>query len=1300
MPLFWTWSRRVLSLVLVLSLLIQSSSLILPTQPAFAQSSPIASPSAFPPREAPSQQFLRQLAELERVLMPLQETSVQAPMVAASVDVVDAQLAQSWQTFLRVADEVRASLMATEKVLADNNLPLQRTRQQEVLAHFEQQMARLQQDYAALAGGMQRDRSTALAAAGQFLTTLAQARFGPESPLPTFDPLTIRPAPDPGPIQRRPALDASTLFVPPAQLSRSGIDVAASASAAPRQIAEGEAIPVELQQLASELSHDPQKIFAYVYNHIVYEPYYGERKGALLTLWEGRGNDVDTASLLIALLRASGISARYAQGTVAIDAADALNWLGNAPNLNTAAVILAKGGVPVSISDDGKLVKEHVWVEMETAATPTPTSTLIPTVPPPGTPTLIPTTPPSTPTPIPTVTPTPVATPPGGTSATSLYLPLILSQNTPSAARATDQSSAQNASDPAVPAPADASQAPSHWAALDASIKRYQYYEPLDMATITGFDAEQWVDEVRARSPVSDVLKSVAGLPYVPSADFPEDSDADVEFAYAETQNAISKTVAYLAAHPDLTNFDLFGGSSIITQSADALTGTIDFAILTTEPVSYYTEIPANFQARLTFELFTSSRRDISYSATLSSLANQRITLSYEAASASDQATIDLYNGVLIKTPPVVNIIPVLRVGGAEVARGLPVRLGSPQTRSMTQAPAGLTSYTSQNTVRAGETLAIGIDYGFASIQAMEASQQRLAEAKSTIPANLDGTLLSDAPGHLAEPVMGEMLHMAMVGYFNHLDIYSDLLARQQHMYWARGVSLGVATQNLAFTYFFGSPLDTLGGGMSYDIQQVSFSVTSLRGSAAEERAFFQTSGHTSSALEHSLWEDLGFSSLSTIRLLSSALEQGIPVYRIDASNKAQILPRLQLYSQTESYIATLVNQGQIVTVSERELTLGDWSGVGFIVMDPVTGASGYLISGGLANSMIITNGGAIQEILTEIAAYAWLGLNMGLDLWGIWAGIGLLLVPEPTLLTKLAGVALIAANLAALGFDVADLMSLANGDKAASQYIGEQVTGLLIEAILKRVGIAAAAEIVRRLGPDATSKVVRQLSKVTGTASDRLLSRGFSESELVDLSQRLTTAQAWKTVADVAEQRGDAVVRSLVNNDYIAGKGAIERVADAVRHAPDAPGLQTTIDRAVQRQDFGYAYELQRAVANQNAGQTVLEYGKRVDVTFQRVTGFDASGNPVFGGAATEILEGDLVLNGNIWIDAKHGPQGNQELRIWNQIQKAQQAIDDGLIDGYRFECSSSMGQKMQQWAAINAPDVQFVTQLGDGFP
>ncbi|MFH1813339.1 MAG: DUF6531 domain-containing protein, partial [Pseudomonadota bacterium] len=73
----------------------------------------------------------------------------------------------------------------------------------------------------------------------------------------------------------------------------------------------------EVTALAAELEYNPTKIFEYVANNIRFEPNYaGSLKGAGLTLQSKAGNDLDQASLLIALLRASKVPARYVYGEV------------------------------------------------------------------------------------------------------------------------------------------------------------------------------------------------------------------------------------------------------------------------------------------------------------------------------------------------------------------------------------------------------------------------------------------------------------------------------------------------------------------------------------------------------------------------------------------------------------------------------------------------------------------------------------------------------------------------------------------------------------------------------------------------------------------------------------------------------------------------------------------------------------------------------------------------------------------------------------------------------------------------
>lgn len=74
---------------------------------------------------------------------------------------------------------------------------------------------------------------------------------------------------------------------------------------------------------AAELGNDWQQMFAYV-RSLGYESYRGSLRGIRGTIWSEAGNSLDQASLLIAMLRGSGIPARYRHGILSTERAQEL----------------------------------------------------------------------------------------------------------------------------------------------------------------------------------------------------------------------------------------------------------------------------------------------------------------------------------------------------------------------------------------------------------------------------------------------------------------------------------------------------------------------------------------------------------------------------------------------------------------------------------------------------------------------------------------------------------------------------------------------------------------------------------------------------------------------------------------------------------------------------------------------------------------------------------------------------------------------------------------------------------------
>ncbi|TAL58169.1 MAG: transglutaminase domain-containing protein, partial [Nanoarchaeota archaeon] len=123
----------------------------------------------------------------------------------------------------------------------------------------------------------------------------------------------------------------------------------------------------EVQAKVAELGNSPVALYEYVRNHFTYEPYYGSLKGSQQTLLEMAGNDIDLASVLIGLMRAANIPARYSCGEIELSLDRLMNWIGGVTDPNTAAQILATAGVPGKLlTESGKLKYaqfSHCWVE-------------------------------------------------------------------------------------------------------------------------------------------------------------------------------------------------------------------------------------------------------------------------------------------------------------------------------------------------------------------------------------------------------------------------------------------------------------------------------------------------------------------------------------------------------------------------------------------------------------------------------------------------------------------------------------------------------------------------------------------------------------------------------------------------------------------------------------------------------------------------------------------------------------------------------------------------------------------------
>jgi hypothetical protein len=118
-----------------------------------------------------------------------------------------------------------------------------------------------------------------------------------------------------------------------------------------------------LAQVGS-LTQSPEALFTFVQD-MGYEAYAGSLRGTRGTLWSQAGNSLDQSSLLIAMLRSSGIPARYRHGTLSTAAAQTLILSMFPAAYDTLGYIPPETAISDPANDPEllALVQDHWWVE-------------------------------------------------------------------------------------------------------------------------------------------------------------------------------------------------------------------------------------------------------------------------------------------------------------------------------------------------------------------------------------------------------------------------------------------------------------------------------------------------------------------------------------------------------------------------------------------------------------------------------------------------------------------------------------------------------------------------------------------------------------------------------------------------------------------------------------------------------------------------------------------------------------------------------------------------------------------------
>ena len=226
-----------------------------------------------------------------------------------------------------------------------------------------------------------------------------------------------------------------------------------------------------------------------------------------------------------------------------------------------------------------------------------------------------------------------------------------------------------------------------------------------------------------------------------------------------------------------------------------------------------------------------------------------------------------------------------------------------------------------------------------------------------------DSTLASGFSENDSTPMTDEMidesLRLSGMFYFGMVDELSDYASKISDVVSVNHISMGYIVSELKPVGFFGMIWGIDEGGMHIDVVRSVHCPTSTTGNSDDEVLWMNSHGAIATNMEHAMIELLyEVEAVSTGKIFHETAKQGIPIHVLDDLETLEAdLAAISAHSVVKNHIRAYVNAGYTAAIPQRGVTIGDWSGQGWTVMDEATGAAGYMICGGLHGDNTIIHG-------------------------------------------------------------------------------------------------------------------------------------------------------------------------------------------------------------------------------------------------------------------------------------------------------------------------------------------------------
>jgi RHS repeat-associated protein len=344
------------------------------------------------------------------------------------------------------------------------------------------------------------------------------------------------------------------------------------------------------------------------------------------------------------------------------------------------------------------------------------------------------------------------------------------------------------------------------------------------------------------------------------------------------------------------------------------------------------------------------------WSNNIAAVWGKKVSLTFAPATPDDAAIIASYGGLFNTPAYLIRLTPIFSVDDVQAAAGQSVPAGAALDMNVAFHQPNVSDDFTHHDVVAGETHTLVFDPG-AIPNSLVAS--RINRSKTLAPG-------SDA-------ALTEKLFLAGLRYMQHAD---EGLAFAADVRWQRAVKRvfeGDVRQQIDVAYnVAGAPLRLTLAEENIDVSRLPVGIVPINNDLSNRAEVFALAGLQSSWLEGAVWEEMqSQQGISAAKALLLSRRAGQTLYTVDASNVDSVLATVNLPADVEDEVRGAVGQGRIARIPSSSISVNHWTGTGYILRDPVSGAATYPISGNLAGGS--TTGEATEGIRELLGSESWL---------------------------------------------------------------------------------------------------------------------------------------------------------------------------------------------------------------------------------------------------------------------------------------------------------------------------------------